>query len=326
MHMHKAFTLTVLAGFLLHPSGASGQVPRESTFDCGRISLSPSGKSITYYDLGRGFRFEFPADWLGNRVILSDPADNACTSPFHCPSQILVNPLLATSDPRFYVSEGAMVTGTEAVNGLQWTALSWPNGRRGYYTYRDGVAIEFIAMPFGKSRAPSSTALAAMTQILSNFSFLDDAARLDRQIASLRTGQKLGSLTIERIVPGKGGFGGDIAKVEFSGQLKLTGTVGLESTMGGGTSGYFFVESHRGNAAAIPQLSCPVEDVENILPKRVAFSNQEFAQQQFGKHNWYDAGATVVVEKVVETFSSDGVGASVSARLVAVPEKNKTPP
>jgi hypothetical protein len=314
--MHKALTLAVLAGLLLHPSGVSPQIRKESTFDCGTISLSPSGRSMVYYDLGRGFRFEFPSDWIGRKIGLADPAGS---------SSIIVEALLAANDPRFYVSEGAKVTGAEAIKGLEWTALAWPDGRRGYYAYRDGVAIEFVAMGYGKRRAPSAAVLTTLTQILSSFSFVDDSFRLDRRLAALHAGQKLGSLTIDRIVPGTGGFSGTVGRIELAGRLTLTGNVHLESTMGGGRSGYFIDSFDSGSPQLIPQLGCPLYCTGSTPPGAVFFSNQDFAEQQFGEHAWYNGKATVVVDNISETFYNAGEGAHISARLIAVIDKKPIP-
>jgi hypothetical protein len=309
---------------LLHASRMTAQTPKETLFDCGGISLSSSGKSMTYYDLGRGFRFEFPLDWLGHQVQLDEPSDNPCTPRLPCPSTISIDVLLAASDPRFYVSQDARVTGSETINGQEWAALAWPDGPRGYYAYRGGVAIEFVAMGFGTNQAPSAAALATLTRILSSFSFLDDASRLDRQLAALRVGQRMASLTITRIVPGTGGFDGTQGKIEFAGRLTLTGNVNLETSRDGGSSRYFIDSLDSGTRALIPHLTCPVEDA-SPPPVQVSFSNQDFAEQQFGKHSYYLATGTVVVDNFSETFYSGGVHPSISARLIAVIENKPTP-
>ena len=326
MHKHSTFTLAVLAGFLFHPSGAFAQISKESTFDCGTIRLSPSGNSMTYQDLGLGFRFEFPSGWEGRKISLSNPSDNACTARLPCPSQIMINPLLATSDPKFYVSEGARVTGSEVIKGQEWTALAWPDGRRGYYAYHEGVAIEFVAWPYGKSKAPSAVTLATLNRILSSFSFLDDASRLDRQLSALHVGQKLGGLTIERKVPGTGGFGGNVGRIEFSGRLTLTGKVHLEGTMRS-SSGYFIDSLDDASRSLVPLLSCPVDEISSPPRVQIKFSNQDFAEQQFGKqaYHYYLAQATVIVDNLSETFYSAGVRPSISARLIEVTENKPIP-
>jgi len=251
---------------------------------------------------------------MGRKIELADPAGS---------SSIIVDSLFATSNPRFYVSGGARVTGAQAINGLEWTALAWPDGRRGYYAYRDGVAIEFVAMAYGKRRAPSAAALATLTQILSSFSFVDDRSRLDRQLAALRTGQKLGGLTIERIVPGTGGFGGTVGRIEFAGRLTLTGNVHLEGTLRS-SSGYFFDSLDNASRPLIPHVGCP-EETAGPPSVQIKFSNQDFAEQQFGKHAWYNGKATVVVDNFSETFYNGGAGAFISARLVAVIDKKPIP-
>jgi hypothetical protein len=231
MDMRRVFVIALLAGLLLVSSGTSGQVPYKVSFDCGTISPSSSGKAMTYYDVGHGFRFEFPPDWVGREAGLTAPSDNPCTARLPCPGSIIIDSLLSVSDPKFYISEGARVTGARTVKGHRWTVLAWPDGRRGYYTYLGGVAIEFVASSYGgKNRAPSSSVLGGLDQILSSFSFLDnDRFRVDHQLAALLAGQKLGGLTIKRIIPGKGGFGGAMATIEFLGRLRVRGTVRSET-------------------------------------------------------------------------------------------------
>jgi hypothetical protein len=58
---------------------------------------------------------------------------------------------------------------------------------------------------------------------------------------------------------------------------------------------------------------------------RVSFSNQVFAEEQFGKNALYEAKATVVVDNIIEIFYSAGVLPSISARLIVVTEKKPIP-
>jgi len=322
MSMRCAFSLVVLAVFLPNPMRALAQMPEERTFGCGTIRVSSSGKSMTYTDLGRGFRFEFPLHWVGRQGSLYNPSIDPRTESSQYPSHITVNARLVATDTRFYVSQGARVTGTETANGLEWTALILPNGWSGYYAYRDGVAIEFVVSTYGESRVPSAATLAGLKQMLSSFSLLDGGYRVDRQFSALQPGQKLGSLTIERILPGTGGsFGGNLGRVEFSGQLTLTGMVMLEGTMGGGRSGFYISSLESGSLALMPLLKCPVDEAPSPFAVRVSFRNQDFAEEQFGRHNWYEARGTVVVDNVIETYYNGFTRPSISARLLNVVEK-----
>jgi hypothetical protein len=314
--VRKTLTLALFLGLALFSGRTSAQVPEERRFDCGTIGPSPSGNSMVYRDLGRGFRFEFPQGWIGRQVVLRNP-DGA--------SDIIVNPLLAPSDPKFYLSEGAKITGSKVIHGLKWKSLTWPDGRRGYYAYGGGLAIEFVAMGYGKTRAPSAETLAALTCILSTFSLEDDPARVDRQLAALKPRQKMGALRIGRIVPGTGGFDGTMGRIEFAGQLTLTGIVHLEGTMRSSSGYYMSVEN--AEAALIPRLKCPLDGGEGSRPAIIKFVNQDFAEQQFGKQPryYYQASATLVVDHLSATFYSAGLGASISARLVKVINKRLMP-
>ena len=147
----------------------------------------------------------------------------------------------------------------------QWAELDgfgWPDGMIGSYTYRDGVMVEFVTSPIrlGNDLAVPPESLAALKQIQSSFTFFDDPYRTDRQLAALKVGQKLGGLTVTRIVPGAGGSDHPIATLKFAGQLTLTGHVVLPSpTMGGGWGGYFMADLDGESRSVVPQLKCPVE-------------------------------------------------------------------
>ena len=280
------------------------------TFDCGRIGVSSSPGRQSYYDVTHGFRFEFPADWTGSQVTLGDPNYNT----------IVINPLFAERDPKFYTSESGKVVGIRTVNGLEWTALSWPDGRRGYYSYRNGVAIEFVAMPWNRNRTGpmvSGNALGALDQIVSSFAFVDEPSRLDRQLKALKAGQKLGGLTVKSVLRGTGGFNGTTGTIEFTGRLVLTGTVTVESTPRS-TSGYFVYDLDPASFAKVPQLSCPFREADNPYLIQIYFTNQSFAEQQFGKNDWYEGKATVVLDKFSEAFYNGGTGAWIRATLVQV--------
>jgi hypothetical protein len=324
MHMHKPLSLVIFAGLMLTCVSSSAQGSNiELEFDCGTIAPNGSG-AMVYQDFGRGFRFEFPGDWKGSKLFLSSPGTAA---------EILVNPMIASSDPKFYVTEPAKPIGSETINGLTWTTLTWERGGRGYYKYSHGLAIEFFVSAFGKNKAVDPAALAALHQVLSTFTFFDDPYRLDRQLAALKVGQKLGDLTITRINPGAGGFEHPLATVKFAGQLTLTGNVVLPSpSMGGGWSPYFMYLDNE-SRSLVPQLKCPVESLapDSEWTFRVDFTNQEFTNQQFaqvpsisGSHAWYDAEATVVVDHVSEAFGNGGMKPQVSARLVRVLRKKET--
>ena len=224
MHRREVLSFVILAELMLTCVPSSAQdFKSEPEFDCGTITANSLG-TMVYQDYSHGFRFEFPGTWMGNRFFLRAPAEAA---------QILVNSMIAKSDPKFYVRERARPTGSVTINTLTWTALTWPQGGRGYYTYSHGVAIEFFAAAFDKIVDPA--ALVALQQVLSTFTFFDDPYRIDRQLDALRVGQKIGDLTITRIIPGAGGFEHPLATVEFAGQLRISGDMVLPSpSMGGG--------------------------------------------------------------------------------------------
>ena len=324
MHMHKPLSLVIFAGLLLTCVSSSAQGSNvELEFDCGTIAPNGSG-AMVYQDFGRGFRFEFPGDWKGSKLFLSSPGTAA---------QILVNPMIASSDPKFYVTEPAKPTGSETINGLTWTALTWEQGGRGYYTYSHGLAIEFFAAAFGKNKAVDPAALAALQQVLSTFTFFDDPYRLDRQLAALKVGQKLGDLTITRIIPGAGGFEHPLATVEFAGQVTLTGDMVLPSpTMLGGWGPYRLLPDDQ-TRRSIPHLKCPVENLVSITKNAfaVGLTNQQFTNQKFaqvpsisGNHSWYEAETTVVIDKVAQDFSPLGeTSPGILAKLVKVISKRE---
>jgi hypothetical protein len=308
-HYYKGVRTTtphaLLVGFVLAASTLTAQTnqPRK-TFDCGIIGPSPSSGLQSYFDFKHGFHFEFPSDWKGDKLLLTKSGEAY--------NQILISSLFAAHDPKLYTSGHAQEIGAKAIGGHEWTALRWPDGRRGYYAYREGLAIEFVAETRTKAGwSPSPEVLTALDGILSSFT-IDDASRLDRRIAALRPGDKLGSLTVRHVVPGTLKTVGPIKKIEFSGQLTLKGTVMIESTMRA-TSGYYIALLDKSNRSQIP-LICPCVDSGDFT-LNVYFSNQKFAGQQFVS----DAvTATVVVDRITETFYYASEGASVTARLVTV--------
>jgi len=307
--MRVSLSHVVFIALLLTPFWAGSQTPPLTPFDCGRISGSQSGGPGSYYDSALGFQFDFPANWKGNQIKLWDQNDEF--------SNIIISPLFKAHDPKPYISDGARVTGTKAINGLEWTLLEWPNGETGYYTYRDRVAIEFVANTTSRTgMKPLPGVLAALDQVISSFRFVDEPFRMDHQIAALKLGQKLGGLTLKNITLEAGG-----AKVEFAGSLTLTGIVTLESTMGGSTSGYIITDLDKGIVSQIPQLTCPFEYPNKSILLRVTFANQEFAERQFGKRNYYEGEATVVVDRINEMFGNSATQPSITARLVEVLDK-----
>lgn len=326
--MHKLLSLVFFAGLVLSGARAFSQhysYGDKPKFDCGTVISSGSG-SWTYEDFGYGFRFELPSGWLGGQDSIHEPSG---------PQHFLMEQLFATSDPKLHLSEGARMGATETINGLNWTALTWPDDRIGSYTYRDGVMVEFVAskIRLGSNVAVPPESLAALKEVQSSFTFIDGPYRTDRQLAALKVGQKLGGLTVTRIVPGAGGFDHPLATVKFAGQLTLTGNVVLPSpSMGGGWSPYFMYLDNE-SRSLVPQLKCPVEGLapDGEWTFRIDFTNQEFTNQQFaqvpsisGSHAWYDAEATVVVDHVSEAFGNGGMKPQVSARLVRVLRKKET--
>jgi hypothetical protein len=324
--MNKLLSLVILAALVLTCVSSSAQDSKvEAEFDCGTIAPNGSG-AMVYEDFSHGFRFEFPGDWKGGEMFLHGP-DTA--------AQIMVTALTASSDPKSYATEPAKPTGSETIHGLTWTALTWQNGGSSYYTYTHSVAIELFAPAFGKNKALATDALAALQQVLSTFTFFDDPYRLDRQLAALEVGQKLGDLTITRVIPGAGGFEHPLATVEFAGQLTITGDMVLPSpTMLGGWGPYRLYPDDQ-TRQSIPHLKCPVENLVSVTKNTfaVGFTDQQFTNQQFaqvpsisGNHTWYEAETTVVIDKVAQDFSPLGeTSPGILGNLVKVISKKEGP-
>ncbi len=355
-YIYEAFTFAIIAGSLLHsPRTCAQVVPNlDGTFDCGTISVSPSGEAKMYNDLGLGFRFEFPLGWEGlqSRVtnIADDPCAIHCPDYFrdgfcreHCPSHISVTALLSAVDPRIYVTRGGKATGKELINGLHWTTFTLPDGASGYYCYHDGVAVQFeTSVGVEKNLVPSDWVLAGLEQIVKSFSFTDGATRVDRQLAAFKVGQKLGNLTVKRIHSETDRLGGVVTRVEFSGRLTLTGFLKIASTMNSPSS-YSFLPFETESLHRMPLLKCPVADPgklppadescawptqcppakprDFIYPVEIHFSNQKFAELQSGNVHSDEAQGSIVVDNLTETFSSAGVRPSIKARLITFKEK-----
>jgi len=281
---------------------------KDVKFDCGTITASGSGDTMLYNDLGHGSHFEFSSEWSGRKGLLSADKDH---------TNIVVSPMLASRNPLFYISEHPSEIKTETINAIEWTELRWPDGRRAYYSYHDGLAIEFLAMSFGKTMPPPDSVLASLNKLLLSLTFTRESSRLDRELRALRVGQTLGNLKIAHVVSATRGSTGMTGKIEFVGTFRLTGTVMLESTMLGGTSGYYFVV----NDSSLPLISwsgCPLNKSDDPALPEISFINQAFAQRQFGINDYYEEPATVLVDRLSETFSTFGDGTALSARLLAV--------
>ena len=179
------------------------------------------------------------------------------------------------------------------------------------------MAVEIVTQttsPIEKS--PSPGVVAALNQVLSSFTFVDEPSRMDHQISALSPGHKLGGLNVKKII-----FNDATREIEFTGSLTLTGTVSLESTMGGSSSGYFITNLDDSSRSQIPQLNCPFEYPNKSWLLRVSFGNQEFAERQFGKRNYYEGDATVLVDRIDEVFGNSGTQPSITATLVEVLDK-----
>lgn len=298
-------------------------------FDCGTITPTGSGVSV-YQDFEHGFRFELPTGWVGYYGGYGGLAQHGK------PETIFVEALFDTKDARRQLAQGTTVTGNEQANGLTWATLTFTDVRRGNYGYsleHDGILVQVVASPLSTKEKTSPPSLAAaVKQIVSTFRFTDDPYRLDRQLAALKPGDKLGELTVRRVIHGSGGFDHPVATIEFSGQLTLSGEVILPSpTMLGGWAPYTMYPDDA-SGPMLPRLKCPVEvpEKEGVSKYAVQLSNQRFVNQQFaqvpsisGPHSFYESLTTVVVDDISESFYNAAMAPQVSARLVRVLSKKE---
>jgi hypothetical protein len=208
------------------------------------------------------------------------------------------------------------VAGNRSVHGIVWTKLHWPDGGIGYYAFRNGIAIEFAALTVPRNNPPSAQTVAVLNQVLSSFEFADGPLRLDHRIAALKSGQRIGGLTIRTVLPGAVGFGHTTGTIEFSGQLTLTGNVEIDRTMLGGSSGYYIDGIDETGRSTIPMLDCPLKGSAASDP-HITFSNQGFAEREFGKRDGIEGGATVVIDRLKIAFYN-GVPGAMTARLISV--------
>ena len=119
--MGVKLSIAVIATFALTISGLVSQIQPQTqsftAFDCGTITGLQAQGSQLFNDFGHGFQFEFPANWHGSNISLSD---------LHTGTTITIDPRFAIHDPRFYIPQAARAVGTKAVNGLEWTVLAGP--------------------------------------------------------------------------------------------------------------------------------------------------------------------------------------------------------
>ena len=311
----------LLLSALIMPDTRAAQLGTDNTkFDCGAIT---STGTLSYEDVGYGFRFELPPGWVGGQNSIHESSW----------SKYFFLQALFVSAPKSYL-RGAVTGPTETIHGLNWTALSWSDGKIGSYTYHDGVTVTFVGSAIrgeAKAGVPDEL-LAALKQMQSSFTFFDDPYRLDRQLANLKAGQKLGDLTITEIVPRPGAFGHPTTTVKFAGQLAVSGQVVLPApNVPGVWIPYSATDFDAASRAALPQLNCPVEGVAAASgwTLGIEFTNQKFTNQQFanvpfmtGRHPWYSADATMTVDDVTAVFGNGAVQPAISARLVKVIRKD----
>ncbi len=317
-------SILLLAAAILPDAQAASQVHSDDTkFDCGTVTLTDTS-TLRYEDFGYGFRFELPAGWVGGQNSIQQPS---WTQYFFLKPLFIAEPEI---DLR-----GATKGRTETIHGLIWTALRWPDGRIGSYTFRDGVLVMFMGNAVrgeDKTGVPAEL-LAALKEMQSSFSFFDDSYRLDRQVAGLKVGQKLGDLAIREIVPGSGRSTDPVATVKLAGQLTISGDVVLpELWLKMDWRPYYITDFEAATRAALPQLNCPVEGVAAATAWKLAieFTNQKFTNQQFanvqfmgGMHPWYFADASVTVHDVTAVFGSGAAQPTISATLTNVIRKKE---
>jgi hypothetical protein len=202
------------------------------------------------------------------------------------------------------------------VHGIVWTKLHWPDGGIGYYAFRNGIAIEFAALTVPRNNPPSAQTVAVLNQVLSSFEFADGPLRLDHRIAALKSGQRIGGLTIRTVLPGAVGFGRTTGIIEFSGQLTLTGNVEIDTTNLGSSSGYYINEIEQPDRSTVPTLDCPLDGSAPSDP-RITFSNQKSVEREFAKRDGIEGIATVVVDHLKIAFYN-GVPGSITARVISV--------
>lgn len=296
-------------------------------FDCGSITPIGSGVSV-YQDFEHGVRFELPTGWVG---------DNGGLGRRGSPGRIFVQALFSTKDARQQLAKGTAAAGIERSNGLNWMRVTFTDirrGQEGYLLEHDGMLVQVAAQAVASKDGmiPPATA-AVVKQILSTFSFTEDPYRVDRQLAALKPGDKLGELTVKRVVYGAGGFDRPYATIEFAGHLTLSGDVVLPSPGMLGSWAPYSMSLDDASRPLLPELKCPVEGLAQRYPWKYAlsFSNQEFVNQQFGRfpsisapHVWYEAEAAVVVNDVTARFSdAAAMTPEWSARLVKVLSKKE---
>jgi len=104
-----------------------------------------SDQRMQYRSMIHGFSFEYPASFRSGPRFLSAPGSL---------SRIWVTAAVASQDPKFYLREGAVAIRNEIINGRRWVTFALGDkskgdirGGEGYYTFEDGIAVEFLASP-----------------------------------------------------------------------------------------------------------------------------------------------------------------------------------
>lgn len=231
----------------------------------------PSGTKSFEDDL-TGIRFEYPA-YLGLNASWLNFDNPPCGKPFSFGGDIQIRVSLpAKYVVPFYGDPGAVTIETRELKGLDWRHYRTQSDARFCTFAHDEQVCIFAADTSPKHMLPEA-AVEAMRTIEGSFIFTDPQNRMDTKIAAMKVGDKVGYLTIRRVVTRAmarrdpkmylAGRYESFGEVDFAGTLKLTGSIEDIGTMN--SPGQYRILPDSENGPRLPF------NLEQNLGSRIAF-------------------------------------------------------
>lgn len=245
------------------PAQSRGNATIIQPIDCSKLP-PPSQGIKTFEDDLTGIRFDYPAYLTLDETDLSFK-DPPCGKPFTVAPGIRIEVSLPENyrEP-FYADRSGLTIETKTLNGLEWKHYTAASDVR-MCTIANGEQVCILAADdtLQQRRVPEA-AIEAMNKIEASFAFTDPAKRMDAKIAALKAGERVGTLTVRRVVtramirkdPKKYEAGNyeSFGEVDFDGEVTVDGAIEDIGTMNSRGQFRIFPDSDNG-----PQLPLDVD-------------------------------------------------------------------
>jgi len=322
MRRNDRSAMYLIALFSCGTALLSGQQPKgqgapAQVIDCSKPQ--PLAGTKSFVDELGGFRFEYP-DFLELNETLLYFDNPPCGVPFDFGGDIQVQVSLPERyrEPFYGDSENVSI-GTKTLNGLMWEHYRTKGSAR-LCTFSNGEQVCLFAADTSPKHELPEAAVAAMKTIEASFAFTDLARRMDAKIASLRAGDKVGALTVGRVVtremahrhPAEYRVGRYEAfgEVDFTGTLVLTGSIDDIGTMNSRGQFRITLDSDDG-----PQLPF---DLDDQLGPGIEFTCARSVEKEIEAAAYSNGELRMTVKDVRTMIGPPGGHSEVEVELVGV--------